>query len=170
MPAPTHPALASRLGTCLVGRARLIGRIFVQTWHQARAARPVPQESRLSRLQHAQKAAASPASQQPGIPYNPLYDLPALPPFRSAEASLGMGKCTIMLSAQVSATLDATLRQLRPLLEVSQRRQLSTERLIEVCLLMSVSDVQTHGPDSQIVKILGQQVAGQPARRERGED
>jgi hypothetical protein len=81
-----------------------------------------------------------------------------------------MGKCTIMLSAQVSATLDATLRQLRPLLEVSQRRQLSTERLIEVCLLMSASDVQAHGPDSQIVKILGQQVAGQPARRERGED
>jgi hypothetical protein len=178
MPALTHPTVAARLWTCLVGRSQLIGRTVVRKGHQARAARPVPQESRLPALRHARKAAAPPATPppnhpatpRPGIPYNPLYDLPALPPFQSAEASLCTGKHAVMVSAQASAALAATRRRLWPLLEVSQRPQLTTERLIEVGLLMSAADVQAHGADSQIVKILGHQVTNQPAHREKRED
>jgi hypothetical protein len=90
-----------------------------------------------------------PATPQIGILHNPLYDLPALPPFRSAEASLCTGTRAILLSAQASATLDAMLRRLQQLLEVSQRRHLTPERLLEVCLLMG---------------------AAQPASWERGEE
>ena len=177
MPAPTHPTIASRLSTCVIARARLLWGTFVQKWHQTRATRPVPRERRRSSLRHARKAATSPApqpsshpaTQQIGIPHNPLYDLPALPPFRSAEASLCTGTRAILLSAQASAMLDAMLRRLRQLLEVSQRRHLTPERLLEVCLLMGAADLQTCGADSQIVRSLGHQVTAQPASWEMGE-
>jgi hypothetical protein len=167
MPAPPHPALASHLWTGLVRRAQRIGTTFVQTWHQAR---PGPPKRQLPPFQQARKGAAAPVPQHTETPYNPLYDLPALPPFRSAEASLGTGPRAIPLSAQASATLDATLQRLRQVLAASQRRPPTAEQLVEACLLMSAADVQAHGADSQIVEILGRQLTAQPAPQASGED
>jgi hypothetical protein len=167
MPAPPHPALASHLWTGLVRRAQRIGTTFVQTWRQAR---PGPHKRQLPLFRQARKGAAAPAPQHTETPYNPLYDLPALPPFRSAEASLGTGPRAIPLSAQASATLDATLQRLRQVLAASQRRPPTAEQLVEACLLMSAADVQAHGADSQIVEILGRQLTTQPAPQAGGED
>ena len=117
-------------------------------------------KSRLPLDWHHRKGTAAPATQQIGTPYNPLDDLPALPPFRSADAVLNTG--TIVLSVQPSTALDVTLPRLQPLLEARQRRHFTTKRLVEVCLLMSAADIQMHGADSQIVRILGHQVTHQP--------
>jgi hypothetical protein len=62
------------------------------------------------------------------------------------------------------------LRRLQQLLEVSQRRHLTPERLLEVCLLMGAADLQARGADSQIVRSLGHEVTAQPASWERGEE
>ena len=167
MSAPPHPALASQLWTGLVRRAQRIGRTFVQTCHQSR---PGPHKRQPPLSRQARKGAAAPPPQRTGTPYNPLYDLPALPPFRSAEASLGTGPRAITLSAQASATLDDTLRRLRQILAASQRRPPTAEQLVEACLLMGAADVQAHGADSHIVEILGRQLTAPPARQAASED
>jgi hypothetical protein len=169
MPSPLHPPRASHLWMCLVRRAQLIWGTLARQSHQGPVGRPVVHKSQLPLYWHDRKRAAAPATQPIGTPYNPLYDLPALPPFRSVDESLGTGTRMVMLSDQASAAMDATLPQLQQLLEVSQWRQLTTERLVEVCLLMSAADIQMHGTDSQIVKMLGHRAADQPACRERGE-
>jgi hypothetical protein len=168
MPAPPHLTFASHLWVSLIRRAQPIWATFAQKLHQRPMARSLPHKSRLALYWHNRKRVAAPASQQMGTPYNPLYDLPALPPFRSIEGSLGTGTRTVRLSDQASAALDATLPRLQQVLEASQWRQLTAERLVEVCLLISAADLQTHGADSQIVKLLGHQVIDQLGRQERG--
>jgi hypothetical protein len=170
MPAPPHLTFASHLWMSLVRRAQPIWGTFAQKLHQRPVAQSVLHKNRLALYWHNWKRAAAPATQQMGNPYNPLYDLPTLPPFRSFDRSLATGTRTITLSDQASAVLDATLPRLQQLLEISQWRQLTTERLVEVCLLISAADLQSHGVDSQIVKLLGHQVIAQPARQERGKD
>jgi hypothetical protein len=170
MPAPPHLTFASHLWMSLVRRAQPIWGTFARKLHQRPVARSVLHKSRLALYWHNRKRAAAPVTQHMGTPYNPLYDLPALPPFRSVDESFGTGTRTITLSDQASAALDATLPRLQQVLEVSQWRQLTTERLIEVCLLISAADIETHGADSQIVKRLGHHVIDQPARQGRGKD